>query len=54
MPMPSDTNPDEVPEATPGAGEDICRRCGGTGRIDGERCPDCNGTGKITAPIGGA
>ncbi len=23
-----------------------CRTCYGTGRRDGMRCPDCNGTGK--------
>lgn len=47
-------NPEEVPPGTEGAGEDICRHCGGTGRIDGKTCPECEGTGKIEAPIGGA
>ncbi|TIP85448.1 MAG: hypothetical protein E5X60_30575, partial [Mesorhizobium sp.] len=28
-------NPDEVPPGTSGAGEHICRRCAGTGMIDG-------------------
>jgi hypothetical protein len=46
-------NPDEVPAGTPGAGEHICRRCAGTGMIDGRTCPDCGGTGKVTTPIGG-
>jgi DnaJ-class molecular chaperone len=52
--MASDDNPDQVSEDTPGAGEDVCRKCGGTGRSDGATCPDCDGTGKITTPIGGA
>ncbi|RWO83250.1 MAG: hypothetical protein EOS18_06590 [Mesorhizobium sp.] len=46
-------NPDEVPPGTPGAGEHFCRRCAGTGMIDGRTCPDCGGTGKVTTPIGG-
>ncbi len=52
--MASDDNPDKVPPGSPSAGEDVCRRCGGTGRIDGEQCPDCKGAGKVTTPIGGA
>lgn len=48
-------NPDAVPPGTTGAGENVCRRCEGRGKLeDGSTCPDCNGTGKITAPIGGA
>jgi len=47
-------NPDAVPEGTPGAGENICRRCGGSGELDGAPCPDCGGSGKVTTPIGGA
>jgi hypothetical protein len=46
-------NVDEVPPGTPGAAENICRRCSGTGRIDGETCPDCAGTGVVTTPVGG-
>lgn len=46
-------NPEEVPPGTPGAGEHFCRRCAGTGMIDGRTCPDCGGTGKVTTPIGG-
>ncbi|WP_287214777.1 hypothetical protein [Mesorhizobium sp.] len=33
-----------------GAGVIICRRCAGTGMIDGRTCPECGGTGK--PPIG--
>jgi len=50
----ADSNPDKVPPGTEGSGEDICRKCGGSGKIDGEDCPDCKGTGKVTTPIGGA
>ncbi|RWN64203.1 hypothetical protein [Mesorhizobium sp.] len=48
-----EANPDEVPPGTPGAGEHFCRRCAGTGMIDGRTCPECGGTGKVTTPIGG-
>ncbi|MBM9596045.1 hypothetical protein [Roseitranquillus sediminis] len=51
--MPSENNPDQVPPESPSAGEDVCRRCDGTGKIDGDECPDCKGTGKVTTPIGG-
>jgi hypothetical protein len=46
-------NPDEVPAGIPGAGENMCRRCAGTGMIDGRTCPECGGTGKVITPIGG-
>jgi hypothetical protein len=45
---------DEAPAGTAGTGEAICRRCGGKGQIDGEPCPECEGTGKVIAGIGGA
>lgn len=51
---PSSSNPDQVPAGTPGSGENICRRCAGTGKLDGEACPDCGGTGKVITPVGGA
>jgi RecJ-like exonuclease len=44
---------DEAPAGVPGAGEAPCRRCKGTGRIDGEPCPECDGTGVILQEIGG-
>ncbi len=50
----SEQNPEEVPENTPGAGENICRNCEGTGTVDGGKCPDCDGTGKVIVPLGGA
>jgi hypothetical protein len=46
-------NPEEVPAGEIGAGENICRGCQGTGRVDSGPCPDCGGTGKVTTPIGG-
>ncbi|VTU41244.1 hypothetical protein H4CHR_05979 [Variovorax sp. PBS-H4] len=46
---------DEAPPGTPGTGEGICRRCGGSGRLSAsEPCPDCGGTGHVTVGIGGA
>jgi DnaJ-class molecular chaperone len=46
---------DQAPAGTPGTGENVCPRCGGSGRSDaGERCPECNGTGRVTTGIGGA
>ncbi|HEY8578859.1 MAG TPA: hypothetical protein VIL72_03175 [Beijerinckiaceae bacterium] len=46
--------PEQVPPDAPGAGENICRRCRGSGEADGRPCPDCAGTGKVATPIGGA
>ncbi|AYF01305.1 hypothetical protein [Paracoccus yeei] len=47
-------NPDTVPAGQPGAGENICRKCEGSGQIDGQPCPECDGTGKVVTGIGGA
>jgi RecJ-like exonuclease len=48
-------NPEAVKPGTPGAGENTCRRCHGTGKqSDGTTCPECLGTGKVTTPLGGA
>ncbi|GEP05347.1 hypothetical protein [Methylobacterium oxalidis] len=44
---------DEAPPGTPGSGENLCRRCGGSGKIGAETCPDCSGTGKVTTGVGG-
>jgi DnaJ-class molecular chaperone len=38
----------------PGTGENVCLRCGGSGRLGASDCPDCGGTGKITTGIDGA
>jgi hypothetical protein len=39
---------------TPGTGEDVCPRCGGSGKLAGGDCPVCQGTGKVTVGTGGA
>ncbi len=55
QPVPPPPNPgDEAPPGTPGTGEDVCRRCRGTGHIREGVCPDCNGTGRVVEGIGGA
>ena len=52
---PTPTSPgDEAAPGTPGTGEDVCRDCNGSGRVDGRECPACDGTGVITEGIGGA
>jgi hypothetical protein len=45
---------DEAPRGTPGTGETVCPRCGGSGRVDRGPCSECDGTGKVTRGIGGA
>jgi hypothetical protein len=45
---------DEAPPGTPGSGETVCSRCGGSGLVGTAKCPDCEGTGKVTRGIGGA
>lgn len=44
---------DEAPPGTPGTGDDVCGTCGGSGKISGNECEDCSGTGKVTVGIGG-
>lgn len=44
---------DEAPPGTAGTGENLCRRCGGSGEIEASPCPDCKGTGKVVTGIGG-
>ena len=44
---------DEAVPGTPGTGEDVCPRCGGSGKLGASDCPDCGGTGKETQGIGG-
>ena len=45
---------DEAPAGTPGTGENLCRECGGSGRLNGTACATCGGTGKVTTGVGGA
>ncbi|PMR77144.1 hypothetical protein [Billgrantia endophytica] len=44
---------DQAPPGTPGTGQNVCRACQGSGRIEGEECPDCGGTGYVIEGIGG-
>ena len=50
---PDRENPDAVPPSSPGSGENICRKCRGTGKVEGKNCSECGGTGKVTTGIGG-
>ena len=52
---PGPMNPgDDAPAGTPGTGENVCPRCGGSGRVEpGATCPDCGGTGRVNQGIGG-
>ncbi|MEW6635213.1 MAG: hypothetical protein AB1425_00205 [Actinomycetota bacterium] len=45
---------DQVPPGTEGGAENVCPRCGGSGRLEnGERCPTCNGRGVVIEPLAG-
>lgn len=45
---------DEAAPGTPGAAEDICDQCSGTGTVSGGApCPACEGTGRVMRGIGG-
>jgi DnaJ-class molecular chaperone len=50
-----DLNPgDEAQPGTPGAAEDICDGCSGSGKLaDGSECPECGGSGRVMRGIGG-
>ena len=45
---------DQAPPGTPGTGEAVCPRCGGSGREGDEACTHCDGSGKVIQGIGGA
>ncbi len=45
---------DEAPPDSPGAGENVCPDCGGSGKVDGQTCDTCQGSGKVITGIGGA
>jgi DnaJ-class molecular chaperone len=45
---------DEAPQGTPGAGENICPACGGSGQLQGATCKTCAGTGVVIEEVGGA
>lgn len=44
---------DQAPAGAPATGENVCPRCGGSGRLGASACPDCAGSGKVTTGIGG-
>ena len=44
---------DDAPPGAPGTGENICPVCGGSGRVEGRLCSNCEGTGKVIEGIGG-
>ena len=45
---------DEAAPGTPGAAEDICDQCSGSGKLAaGTECPACEGTGRVMRGIGG-
>jgi hypothetical protein len=44
---------DEAEPGTPGAGENLCPICNGSGRVEGEACANCGGSGKVMEGIGG-
>jgi hypothetical protein len=44
---------DEAAPGTAGTGEDVCPKCGGSGKLGASACPACLGSGKVTVGIGG-
>lgn len=44
---------DQAAPETPEVGENFCRKCQGTGRIEEKECPTCGGTGIVIEKIGG-
>lgn len=54
QPQPHQRPGDEAPPGVPGTGENICRTCKGTGKVQGKTCWACEGTGKVIEGIGGA
>jgi DnaJ-class molecular chaperone len=51
----SKTNPgDEAPRGSAGSGEDVCPECHGSGKVQGQPCRNCGGSGRVTRAIGGA
>ena len=44
---------DELPADAPGAGENLCRACGGSGKVDGGECSVYGGTGRVIESVAG-
>jgi len=52
--QPSTMSPgDQVAPGTPGAGENVCPRCGGKGQQGNTVCTTCSGTGRVIEAVGG-
>jgi hypothetical protein len=45
---------DEAAPGTPQTGENLCPRCGGSGRVQDGACTTCGGTGRVVSNIGDA
>jgi len=53
-PSPERLNPgDDAPPGTPGTGENVCPECQGSGKLRGEECQNCGGTGIVIEGIAG-
>lgn len=44
---------DALPPDAPNASETSCHRRGGSGKGDGARCPQCEGSGRVIESVGG-
>jgi DnaJ-class molecular chaperone len=44
---------DDAPAGTPGTGEDVCPKCQGSGKQQGNACPNCGGTGVVIKGVAG-
>ena len=44
---------DQAAPGTPGAGENVCPDCKGSGRLSNAPCKTCGGTGKVIEGISG-
>jgi DnaJ-class molecular chaperone len=45
---------DHAAPGTPNTGETLCPDCSGSGKVDGQTCGACRGTGRVIEGIGGA
>ncbi len=45
---------DHMRSADVAGGDTICSACDGTGQKEGQQCPECQGSGTVVEPAGGA
>ena len=45
---------DQAQPGTPGAAENVCPDCKGSGKVGAQPCQTCGGTGKVITEVGGA